>query len=236
VNIATKSFDTKNVEGDYSEFISFSKKALDDMVGEVAVSKRLVTCPFSVRVSENSMSNTFKSVLGENFIKSSPFRSVLESKPTLEFNSDSEEVKELIKLSKVDEEKAKMILRNFVVSTSLVCGVDLYDKVSAYITMTNSLRDSLGLEVIAYKKIPSEEDAEPEDHISGEEMGDALDSEPSDYGVEEESLPDGLEEEGGMRDDEEKAVADEGGHDEGKEKMVAEETREEHVGEAKEEL
>jgi molecular chaperone HtpG len=93
VNIATKSFDTKNVEGDYSEFISFSKKALDDMVGEVVVSKRLVTCPFSVRVSENSMSNTFKSVLGENFIKSSPFRSVLESKPTLEFNSDSEEVK-----------------------------------------------------------------------------------------------------------------------------------------------
>jgi hypothetical protein len=143
----------------------------------------------------------------------------------------------LIKLSKVDEEKAKMILRNFVISTSLVCGVDLYDKVSAYITMTNSLRDSLGLEVIAYKKIPSEEDAEPEDHVSGEEMEDALDSELSDYGVEEESLPDGPEEEGGVRDDEGKAVADEGGrHGEGEEKTVAEETREEHVGEAKEEL
>ncbi|KAF7682615.1 Chaperone protein HtpG [Astathelohania contejeani] len=154
-------------------FLSFIKDTLKSYVSDVVPSTRLTSHPFSLQVGENAMSSSFKSILGANSITNSPFRSIFDTKPVLEVNMASKELKKLEELSKSNEALCKSLLNQYLVATSLVCNIDLYDKVGGYFSIVNSIRRNLGMEeiidIIEEEEIKEDESVK-EDELSEEEI------------------------------------------------------------------
>ncbi|TBU00345.1 Hsp90-like protein [Hamiltosporidium magnivora] len=140
--------DEKEEKSSGIDFIDFARKVLKSDCSSVVVSQRLKECPFCVKMESRRMSAGMKSVLGVNTIQKSVFRQMFEVKPIFEVNMEHEEVKRLDELSRVDEDRAGVLLKSYFLGTSVLCGVDVYDKVGSYLGLVNNGRVGLGLEMV----------------------------------------------------------------------------------------
>lgn len=150
VNINTVKFENKTVskeqEEEFKSVIAEIKRVLNPYISDVYISKRLVNVPFSIVPTQNSMSSSYKSVIGENDLERHPFRQFIDPKPTLEVNLDSKEIIALI------DNMSEIAIFKMFLSASMAVRVDVYSKAACVNTLMNSAREDLGIEKVVYNE------------------------------------------------------------------------------------